>query len=144
MSNGLKSFEHLLKRAIRIIAAKFGRNPRSPLKQLFRTRHVLCRTTDIQRSQKLTLSIIGTLETEHLQYPALSASVQKIENYHLDKCGRLRPSPHAHSLYINPYKPSVLFIGHRQTVQTQIRHHRTRRLIRVSTVCSQNVILEFE
>ena len=24
--------------------------------------------------------------------------------------------------YINPYKPSFLFVGHRQTVQTQIRH----------------------
>ena len=23
----------------------------------------------------------------------------------------------------NPYKPSVLFVGHRQTVQTQIRRH---------------------
>ena len=45
---------------------------------------------------------------------------------------------------INPYKPSVLFIGHRQTAQTQIRCHRIWHLIRVSTVCSQNVLLEFE
>ena len=37
--------------------------------------------------------------------------------------------------YINPYKPSVPFLGHRQTVQTQIRWRRTRRLIRVFTVC---------
>ena len=33
-----------------------------------------------------------------------------------------------------PYKTNFLFVGHRQTVQTQVRRHRTRRLIRVSTV----------
>ena len=44
----------------------------------------------------------------------------------------------------NPYKPNVLFVGHRHTVQTQIiRCHRVRRLIRVSTGCLQNV-LSFE
>ena len=37
--------------------------------------------------------------------------------------------------YLNPYKPSVFFVGHRQTVQTQIRRHRTWRMIRVFTVC---------
>ena len=36
---------------------------------------------------------------------------------------------------INPYKPSVPFLGHRQTVHTQIRRRRTRHLIRVFTVC---------
>ena len=45
---------------------------------------------------------------------------------------------------INPYKPSVLFVGHMQTAQTQHSRRRTRHLIRVSTVCSQNVLLEFE
>ena len=35
----------------------------------------------------------------------------------------------------NPYKPSMLFVGHRQIVQTQIRRCRTRHLILVSTVC---------
>ena len=30
--------------------------------------------------------------------------------------------------------PSVLFVKHRQIVQTQIRNRRTERLIRVSTV----------
>ena len=44
----------------------------------------------------------------------------------------------------NPYKPSVLFMGRRQTVQTLIRRHVLRRLIRVSTVCLQNVQLKFE
>ena len=39
---------------------------------------------------------------------------------------------------INPYKPSFLFVAHRQTVQAQTRHHKALRLIRVSTVCSQN------
>ena len=47
-------------------------------------------------------------------------------------------------LLINPYKPSILIVGHRQTAQTQIRRHRTQHLIRVSTICLQNVLLEFE
>ena len=37
------------------------------------------------------------------------------------------------------YKPRVLFVGHKETVQTQTRRRRTRRLIRVSTICLQNV-----
>ena len=41
---------------------------------------------------------------------------------------------------LNPFKPSVLFVGHRQTVHTQIRRHRTRRLIKVSTVCLQTIL----
>ena len=43
----------------------------------------------------------------------------------------------SNSTLLNPLEPSVLFVGHRQTVQTQIRRHRMRRLIRVSTVCLQ-------
>ena len=42
-----------------------------------------------------------------------------------------------------PYKPGP-FLGHRQTVQTQIRRRRTRRLIRVYTVCSQKYLFEIE
>ena len=39
------------------------------------------------------------------------------------------PRPNLRSLeLIFPYKPSVLFVGHRQTVQTMIRRRRTRRL----------------
>ena len=34
----------------------------------------------------------------------------------------------------NIYKPSVLFMGHRQTVQNQIIRHRMWRLIKLSTV----------
>ena len=41
--------------------------------------------------------------------------------------------PHLFGLY----KHNVLFVGHRQTVNTQIRHQKTRRLIRVVTVCLQ-------
>ena len=41
----------------------------------------------------------------------------------------------AKTLYFNPYKPVVPFLGHRQTVQTQISRRRTRRLFRVLTVC---------
>ena len=36
-----------------------------------------------------------------------------------------------------PYKPNVLFVGNRQTVQTQIRRH-------VTSVCLQNIQLKFE
>ena len=45
---------------------------------------------------------------------------------------------------INPYKPNLLFVGHRQIVQTQIRRRSTRHLIRVSGVYLQNVILRFK
>ena len=45
-------------------------------------------------------------------------------------------------LHFNPYKPSVPLLGHRQTVQTQIRRHRTRRLIKVFTVCLQEYLFE--
>ena len=43
----------------------------------------------------------------------------------------------------NPYKPSVLFMGHWQTVQIQIRYHIMRFLIRNFTVCLQNLLLKF-
>ena len=56
-----------------------------------------------------------------------------------------RPGDHyAGLLLFNPYKPSVPFLGHGQTVQTQIRRRRTQRLIRVFTVCSQEFIFEIE
>ena len=48
------------------------------------------------------------------------------------------------SMCCNPFKPSVLFVGHRQTVETQTRRRRTQCLIRVSTVCLQNVLSKFE
>ena len=43
------------------------------------------------------------------------------------------PSPPLHDL--NPYKLSVPFLGHRQTLQTQIRRRRTLLLIGVLIVC---------
>ena len=43
------------------------------------------------------------------------------------------------------YKPTiVLFVGHRQTAQNQIRRHKMRRLIRFSTVCKHKFLLNFE
>ena len=50
-----------------------------------------------------------------------------------------QPKPRGGLDILNPYKPSVLFVRHRQTVQTQIRRRNTLRLLRVSTVCLQNV-----
>ena len=44
----------------------------------------------------------------------------------------------------NPYKSSVLFVGHRQTAQNQIRRHKTRCLIRILYVCLHNVLLKFK
>ena len=41
---------------------------------------------------------------------------------------------------INTCKPSILFMGHRQTVQTQIRRHIMWCLIRIFTICLQNEI----
>ena len=45
---------------------------------------------------------------------------------------------------LNSYKPSILFVRPRQTVQTHIRPSKMRRLIRDSLVCLQNVLLKFE
>ena len=49
--------------------------------------------------------------------------------------------PNGNATTLNPeLQPSVHLVGHRITVQTQ----RTRRLIRVSTVCLQNNLLKFD
>ena len=54
------------------------------------------------------------------------------------------------NVMFNPNKHSVLFVGHRQTGHIPLRRRRTgrlirtRRLISVSTVCLQNVLLEFD
>ena len=45
---------------------------------------------------------------------------------------------------INPYKQGVLFVGHRQIVENQIRRRKMRRLIRFSTICLQSIILQYE
>ena len=45
---------------------------------------------------------------------------------------------------LNPLKSSVRFVGHRQTVQNQVRRHKTWRPIRIFTVCYLNVQLKFE
>ena len=48
------------------------------------------------------------------------------------------------NFYIYPNKPSVLFVGHKQTVQNLIRRHKMWRLIRFSTGCLQKFLLKFE
>ena len=60
--------------------------------------------------------------------------------------------PATHSFYLsqtnnaetsfNPYKPCILFVGHRQTMQNHIRRRKFRRLIRFSTVCKQKFPLK--
>ena len=44
-------------------------------------------------------------------------------------------------IQLNPFKHSVIFMGHRQTVQNQIRHRRRLCLIRLCTVYLENVLL---
>ena len=39
---------------------------------------------------------------------------------------------------------SILFVGQRQMVETQIRRCKTQSMIRVSTICLQNILLKFE
>ena len=51
---------------------------------------------------------------------------------------------HQRVLSVNPYKPIVLFVGHRQTLQNQIRRRKMRYLIRLSTACLQMFFLTFE
>ena len=48
------------------------------------------------------------------------------------------------SIRINPYKLSLLFVGHRQTVQTKISCRIKLRLIKVFTVCLKNILCTFE
>ena len=43
---------------------------------------------------------------------------------------------------VNQFKPSVLFMGHRQTVHEQIRHRIMRCLVWIFTVCLQDVLLK--
>ena len=45
---------------------------------------------------------------------------------------------------LNRYKPSILFVGHRQIVQNLIRRRKMRPLIRFSTVCLQKFHLKIE
>ena len=49
-----------------------------------------------------------------------------------------------HIKYINLYKPNIIFVADRQTVQTQIRRHKTRRLVSVSTGCLQKTVFKFK
>ena len=48
------------------------------------------------------------------------------------------------NVLFNPYKPSALFVGNRQTVENQIRRRKTQRLIRFSTGCLQKFLLKLE
>ena len=52
--------------------------------------------------------------------------------------------PYTNELLVNSHKSSVLFVGRVQTVKTMFRRHLTRRLIRSSTVCLNNVLFNFE
>ena len=46
--------------------------------------------------------------------------------------------------FVSPYKPSVLSVGHMQTVQTQIRRYRTWHLFcGFTSIRLKNVLLEF-
>ena len=59
------------------------------------------------------------------------------EHRYYDSESPLYPKP---STAFKPFRPSVLFVGHVQTVQTASRRSILLRLISVSTVCFQNLI----
>ena len=48
---------------------------------------------------------------------------------------------HKRMIQVNSYNPGCLFVGHRQTVQKQIRRHNMWRLIRFSTVSLQKFLI---
>ena len=48
------------------------------------------------------------------------------------------------NICINPNKPGVPFVGHKQTMQTQMRHLIMQHLIRVFTVCLEDFQLQKE
>ena len=47
-------------------------------------------------------------------------------------------------LFCSVHMPSILLMGHPQTVQNQTRCSRSRRLIRFSTVCLHNVLFRIK
>ena len=86
-----------------------------------------------------------------------SESLAKMESFDLFDCTTMELDCYCLSTYctqvgpgwllmvlFNQYKPSILFVGHMQTVQIQIRCCRMQHLTRVSTICLQNVLLKFE
>ena len=68
---------------------------------------------------------------------------QQAKSWHIEKETKehRQGNIHKNKYTINQYKPSILLMGHRQTVQTQIRRHI---LIRRFTVSLQNVLLKFD
>ena len=70
-------------------------------------------------------------------YAALSRAIQYLHN--VEVCTTVVAATcKIKQNMINPYKPIVLFVGHRQTVLIHVS------LIRFSTVCLQNVLSKFE
>ena len=89
---------------------------------------------------KDTAIVVGTqnemvlLSTQNMHFTNELENYNNFNEVHLDLNLRV----------CNQNKPSVLFVGHRQTEQTLIQCCRTRRLIRVSTVYLQNYLLKIE
>ena len=89
------------------------------------------------------------LKRSHVQLRLSSIPTKLLSHYTLrfsDTCEGVKHKakvifgPDALVIYVNSYKHSILFVGHVQTVQTQIRRSRTLHLISVSTVCLQNFL----
>ena len=99
--------------------------------------------------------------TKNLQIMQLRGSVEYLRDFigffsflfkiKLDLANSADPDemPHIVAIHLgftlfHPYKPVVLFVGHMQTVENQIRCRRMWRLIRVSTVCLRIGLSKFE
>ena len=83
-------------------------------------------------SKKLILQKISRWQKSIRNHRKL-VNWQKIRSYFLSK-----------SVWLECQSQASFLAGHMQTVQTKIRCHRMWYLIRVSTVCLQNVQLKFE
>ena len=94
---------------------------------------------EIFRSQVCLLTLFAKVKLSQkfpdLQYfgNSLQLSFQSVL-YRTCICQNIHNQDRFHTQLRNNHKPSVLSMGHRQNVQTQIRRHRMRRLTRVSTV----------
>ena len=76
---------------------------------------------------------VFSLTDQHEKYLG-SLQQRHSDNKQMVSCSNTISSISYQSYDLNSHKLSTPFLGHRQTMQTQIRHHRMRRLIRVYTV----------
>ena len=77
----------------------------------------------------MSTDVPDTLMLDNMIWCANPYNVYDCHNLH-------RLISYSNSASLNPFKPSVLFVGHRQTVQTQIRVYTDQGLHCLLTECS--------